>query len=310
MLGRLLSRGKGLALRHKKKIILVVLAVGLGYFVKRKMTLEHVLSLVNGMHKIIQHLPLPESPSMREMSEYEHPSMQPLRQILEVIGLDELKARLGRKEATWEELSEAITVGAVVGLTLYNVRQFYFVVQNKYDMDFKQLGACAQFEEAMYVLRKHFTDQIPSIFTYYRGLLREELKKIGLVQQHDHAAIVDNLTRLVDCVFSSKYTAASLRHGSSLGRADPEVSTHFTTPNEYTPPKPKHLATRVLSSAFSLLGKCLSLGDLFPSPQIDPVGERYSFCRDIYIINLKQAPLETVRWPNDKAEQLFSLVLE
>ena len=71
--------------------------------------------------------------------------MQPLKQILEVIKLDELKTKLTKKEATWEQLNEAIVVGVVMGMTLYNVRQFYFVVQNKYDMDFKQMQACAQF---------------------------------------------------------------------------------------------------------------------------------------------------------------------
>ena len=71
--------------------------------------------------------------------------MQPLKQILEVIKLDELKTKLTKKEATWEQLNEAIVVGVVMGMTLYNVRQFYFVVQNKYDMDFKQMQACTQF---------------------------------------------------------------------------------------------------------------------------------------------------------------------
>ena len=71
--------------------------------------------------------------------------MQPLKQILEVIKLDELKTKLTKKEATWEQLNEAIVVGVVMGMTLYNVRQFYFVVQNKYDTDFKQMQACAQF---------------------------------------------------------------------------------------------------------------------------------------------------------------------
>ena len=65
ILAKLLHQGKNLALSHKKKIILVVLIVALGYFVRKKMTMEHVLTLVNGVYKIVQHLPLPESPEMR-----------------------------------------------------------------------------------------------------------------------------------------------------------------------------------------------------------------------------------------------------
>ena len=78
-------------------------------------------------------------------------------------------------------------------LTLYNVRQFYFLVQNKYDMDFKQLEASTQFEEAMYSIRKHFVEQIPSIFEYYREVLKEPIKKIDLLRLHDHSAIMENL---------------------------------------------------------------------------------------------------------------------
>ena len=77
-------------------------------------------------------------------------------------------------------------------LTLYNVRQFYFVVQNKYDMDFKQLEASTQFEEAMYAIRKHFVEQIPNIFEYYREILKEPIKKISLLQLHDCSAIMEH----------------------------------------------------------------------------------------------------------------------
>ena len=65
ILAKILHQAKDLALRHKKKIILVVFIVALGYFVRKKMTMDHVLTLVNGVYKIVQHLPLPESPGMR-----------------------------------------------------------------------------------------------------------------------------------------------------------------------------------------------------------------------------------------------------
>ena len=49
------------------------------------MTIEHVLMIINAAYKVVQHLPLPEAPGMREMTDYEHPNFQPIRQILDVI---------------------------------------------------------------------------------------------------------------------------------------------------------------------------------------------------------------------------------
>ena len=93
----LVKKSKGLALRHKKKLLLLLALVMVGYFIRKKMTINHVLLIINAASKVIQYLPLPEAPGLREMADYEHPNFQPIRQVLEVIRLEELKAELARK---------------------------------------------------------------------------------------------------------------------------------------------------------------------------------------------------------------------
>lgn len=48
---------------------------------------------------------------------------------------------MANKEATWEDLKTEIMTGAVLTLTLYNVKSFHYVVLGKYLEEFKQLGA-------------------------------------------------------------------------------------------------------------------------------------------------------------------------
>ena len=61
------------------------------------------------------------------------------------------------------------------------------------------------------------------------------------------------------------------------------------------------MAVNAICSTFSFFGRCLSFSDWMPAPQIDPVSERYLICKDIYIPNLKQAPYDAIKWPNDKS---------
>lgn len=83
--------------KHKKKLIFALVVLLVGYVAKKKLTLGHVLSFVEGVTRLIQALPLPEAPRMRQLAEYEHPNTVPLKGILEATGLEEIKRRIGRK---------------------------------------------------------------------------------------------------------------------------------------------------------------------------------------------------------------------
>lgn len=50
---------RNLAITHKKKLIFLVVALALGYIIKKKMTLAHFISMVESVSKFIQYLPLP-----------------------------------------------------------------------------------------------------------------------------------------------------------------------------------------------------------------------------------------------------------
>ena len=56
---------KQLTFAHKKKLILLAVLSLAAYVAKKKMTMEHVLSIVDVFSKFIQYLPLPESPNLR-----------------------------------------------------------------------------------------------------------------------------------------------------------------------------------------------------------------------------------------------------
>jgi hypothetical protein len=81
----LLSQGKSLAINHKKKLIAFVVLLIAGYVIKRKMTMDHLVSLIQSVSQLISYLPLPDSPKLRELSKYEHPNSYPLKQIYEAI---------------------------------------------------------------------------------------------------------------------------------------------------------------------------------------------------------------------------------
>jgi hypothetical protein len=123
-------------------VILIVAA----YIIKKKMTMSHLLSIIDSITKLIQYLPLPDSPKLRELNPYEHPEPVPLRAIMNAIKVEDIKMRITRKECTWDDLKDAIFTGATLSLVLYNISSFYFVVQNKYHEEFKQLKALEQFE--------------------------------------------------------------------------------------------------------------------------------------------------------------------
>jgi len=118
--------------KHKKKLIFGLVMLIVAYIAKRKMTLEHLLGFVGGVTRLVQSLPLPEAPRMRKIADYEHPTTLPLKGILEATNLDEIKRKIGKKEAGWDDLKKSITACVVLTLTLYNSSSLYFLLQNKY----------------------------------------------------------------------------------------------------------------------------------------------------------------------------------
>ena len=56
-------------------------------------------------------------------------------------------------------------------LNLYNINSFYFTIQNKYREDFLELQASTQLDEAMYLIRKKFLEEIPIFFEHFIELL-------------------------------------------------------------------------------------------------------------------------------------------
>jgi len=57
------------------------------------------------------------------------------------MNIDQIKSKIKLKQASWDQLKISIFSGTILSLILYNIQSFYFVVQNKYQSDFVQLGA-------------------------------------------------------------------------------------------------------------------------------------------------------------------------
>jgi hypothetical protein len=55
----LLSQATSFAKNHKKKLILAIVLVCLGYLAKKKLTMSHILTAFETLTKIIDLLPLP-----------------------------------------------------------------------------------------------------------------------------------------------------------------------------------------------------------------------------------------------------------
>lgn len=55
----LMWKVKMVAGRHRKKLIFGLVLLIVGYIAKKKLTLNHVLSFVEGVTKLVQALPLP-----------------------------------------------------------------------------------------------------------------------------------------------------------------------------------------------------------------------------------------------------------
>jgi len=70
--------------------------------------------------------------------------------------VDEIKSRIKQKTGSWDELKISIFSGTVLSIVLFNIQSFYFVVQNKYQSDFVQLGAIEVFDQLMGNIRKKF----------------------------------------------------------------------------------------------------------------------------------------------------------
>ena len=132
----LIFKVKMVASRHKKKLIFAFVFLLAAYVAKKKLTLSHILTFVCGVTKLIQALPLPSDPKMRRIAEYEHPDTIPLKCILDAIRLDEIRKKIARKEAGWEELKQSIVSGVVLTMILYNCNSLYFLIQNKYREEF------------------------------------------------------------------------------------------------------------------------------------------------------------------------------
>lgn len=78
----LLFKAKSIAKTHKKKLIVLLVVVVAGYIAKKKLTMSHVISCIEVITKLVQALPLPEAPKLRNIAEYEHPNTVPLKAIL------------------------------------------------------------------------------------------------------------------------------------------------------------------------------------------------------------------------------------
>lgn len=68
-------------LNHKKKVIAFVVLLIAGYIIKKKMTMAHLITLVETMSRFIQYLPLPDAPKLRELAKYEHPGQYAVKNI-------------------------------------------------------------------------------------------------------------------------------------------------------------------------------------------------------------------------------------
>lgn len=78
----LTAASKTLIHNHKKKLIAAILLLVGGYIIKKKMTMSHLITIIDCLSKLVQYLPLPDSPKLREMAVYEHPEPVPLRAIM------------------------------------------------------------------------------------------------------------------------------------------------------------------------------------------------------------------------------------
>ncbi len=56
---------KRIVLNNKKKFIGLVVLLIAGYIIKKKMTMAHFLAIIDAITKLIQMLPLPDSPKLR-----------------------------------------------------------------------------------------------------------------------------------------------------------------------------------------------------------------------------------------------------
>ncbi len=61
----LLTKTKYLVANNKKKVIALVVLIIAGYIIKKKMTMAHFLAIIDAVTKVIQLLPLPDSPKLR-----------------------------------------------------------------------------------------------------------------------------------------------------------------------------------------------------------------------------------------------------
>ena len=97
----LIFKIKMTASKHKKKLIFAVVLLVVGYIAKKKLTFSHILTFVTAITKLVQSLPLPEAPKLRNTAEYEHPNTIPVKAIIEATAMDELRKKIARKEAGW-----------------------------------------------------------------------------------------------------------------------------------------------------------------------------------------------------------------
>ncbi len=56
---------KRIVLNNKKKFIGLVVLLIAAYIIKKKMTMAHFLAIIDAITKLIQMLPLPDSPKLR-----------------------------------------------------------------------------------------------------------------------------------------------------------------------------------------------------------------------------------------------------
>jgi hypothetical protein len=98
--------------------------------------------------------------------------------------VDSLRARIARKEATWEDLKCSIVTGAVATVALYNAESLIVLAQNKYQEEFLQLQASETFDQAMYCLRKAFLEHLPIAFRGLQTLLTPHLLKLDIMRAY------------------------------------------------------------------------------------------------------------------------------
>lgn len=61
----LVSKTKYIVANNKKKLIALVVFLIAAYIIKKKMTMSHFLAIIDAITKLIQMLPLPDSPKLR-----------------------------------------------------------------------------------------------------------------------------------------------------------------------------------------------------------------------------------------------------